>query len=274
MLEVCVLDGFQVRNGDVAVAVPEGFPRQILAQLVAHPTGMSTDRLTMALWGADASPTRRRCLQVHVSNLRRALLQWLPVTDTAVIHHSQSGGYRLDPTVISSDIERFRQHRAAVDALAADGMVEEAVDRGVAGLDMWGYGEPFDGIGSCAALHAVCDGLRRAHRDLSLQVGGLAMDCGRLTDARQILQDAVRREPLDEELAVRLMNCVVQLGTPGDALLVGNRLVTDLRRELSCSPGLPVVDLLRRIRLGDMGSASQARCRRPSPRPRCLLRLS
>ena len=69
-----ILGPLQVRSGDGPVSVGGAKPRAVLAMLLLHANEVvSNDRLIDALWGEQPPETALKALQVHVSQLRKAI---------------------------------------------------------------------------------------------------------------------------------------------------------------------------------------------------------
>ncbi len=99
-----VLGPLLVTHGQRIVRIPAGQPRQVLVLLLLHAgRTVGVDHLMSVLWEGDPPPSARKAVQVHVSQLRRALkdlpgvsLRWSPQ------------GYRLDVPDRSLDLQLFR----------------------------------------------------------------------------------------------------------------------------------------------------------------------
>src|SRR2546423_1643424 len=73
-LEFRVLGPLEIRSPARPVSLGGGKPRALLADLLIHLGQIvSVDRLIDDLWGAAAPATARHALEVHVSQLRKAL---------------------------------------------------------------------------------------------------------------------------------------------------------------------------------------------------------
>src|SRR3954449_12440882 len=75
------------------------------------PQGVPADRLVEALWGEEPPDTALKALQVHVSQLRKAL--------GAEVIRTRPPGYSLEVAPGELDLDRFRRMRDEAQAIAA-----------------------------------------------------------------------------------------------------------------------------------------------------------
>ena len=100
-----VLGPLLVTHEQRDVRIPAGQPRQMLALLLLNAgQTVSVDHLMSILWEGDPPASARKAVQVHVSQLRRALKD-LPGVE---LNWSRQG-YRLDIPPRSLDLQRFRE---------------------------------------------------------------------------------------------------------------------------------------------------------------------
>lgn len=100
-----LLGPLEVLRGGVPVELGPPKQRAVLAVLLLNRGRVvSTDRLIDALWGDDAPPSAVGSLQVHVSNLRRALRQDGATAPPIV---RRNPGYLLDVTSSDLDLTDF-----------------------------------------------------------------------------------------------------------------------------------------------------------------------
>src|SRR5271169_1621514 len=113
-----ILGALEVVDDGRTVAVTGAKPRALLATLLLHANEVvSVDRLTDALWGEDPPETAKNALQVHVSQLRKALGN--DVVDR------RGSGYAIDVASGDLDLARFEELRAEAGSLP----LAEAADR-------------------------------------------------------------------------------------------------------------------------------------------------
>lgn len=172
---------------------------------------VATSRLVDELWGEKPPPTAVKAVQVHVSQLRKALGEGVLVTEP--------GGYRLRVGQGALDQERFEslldQGRLH---LAADAP-REAGDALRAALAMW-RGPPLAGFEFDAwATNEIgrLEELRLTALELRLEAD-LAL--GRHAEAVGELAGLVRDHPLRESLRGLLMAALYRSGRQADALAV------------------------------------------------------
>src|SRR4029078_1972898 len=117
-MEFRILGPLEVRDGDRVLKLGGAKQRALLALLLFHANRVvSRDRLIDELWGGSPPDTASTALQVHVSQLRKAVGRDAIVT--------QAPGYlvRLEPGCL--DLERFEQLVADARVLGAEGSSEK-----------------------------------------------------------------------------------------------------------------------------------------------------
>src|SRR3982751_5893895 len=119
-----ILGPLEVLAPDGPVPLGGAKQRALLAVLLLHANeGGSTDRLIDALWGEEPPETAAKALQVHVSQLRKAL--------GADAIRTRPPGYSLDIGRDELDLERFRrllaEARAEADPARARDLLAEAL---------------------------------------------------------------------------------------------------------------------------------------------------
>ncbi len=213
--------------------------RALLALLLLHANEVvSRDRLIDELWQEDPPETARTALQVHVSQLRKAVGRDRILT--------QAPGYRAVVEPGELDLERFER-------LAADGADADALRSALA---LW-RGAPLAELGDDFAraergrleeqrLHTL---ERRIDADLAR---------GRHAALVPELEGLVREHPLREHLRGQLMLALYRCGRQADALEIyrdGRRL---LANELGLEPGAELRGLERAILAQDESLATPA----------------
>jgi DNA-binding SARP family transcriptional activator/glutamine cyclotransferase len=211
-------DGREIRLGGVK-------QRALLALLLLNPNRVvSRDRLIDELWETDPPETARTALQVHVSQLRKALGRERIVT--------QAPGYlvRVEPGEL--DLDRFEQ------LVAGDG---RDLDVSREALALWRGPLLADLDGSLARAERV----RLEEQRLAVFEQRIDGDLARGEHAQLVpeLEGLVQERPLREHLRGQLMLALYRCGRQADALVVyrqGRRLLDE---ELGLEPG----DDLRRL---------------------------
>ena len=156
---------------------------QLLAYLVTHPKGASTDKLLDVLWpDAPNQRAKKPTLQQCATELRRLIgIELLP--------RARDGWYR---TGVTSDEQRFVAHVADADAAGTD---DERAAHLRQALDLV-RGAPFD---AADWLWTMTDGLvtnsmQRIH-DAVHQLTGLEIDLGRYSDADGSAGQGIATDP-------------------------------------------------------------------------------
>ncbi|MGB3370120.1 MAG: BTAD domain-containing putative transcriptional regulator [Rhodococcus sp. (in: high G+C Gram-positive bacteria)] len=196
--------------------------RAVLARLVAAgPRVVSTDLLIEDLWAGDPPPRALGALQVHVSNLRRALEPNRPPRTPASVLVSAPPGYALNLPDESVDVWNFEH-------LLDTGADESAIQLWVDGP----YSEVADS--SWAKIEIIrLEHLRRGAVDRHAEN---LMRAGRFAAASADLEAVVREAP-DREESVRLLaTALYYSGRQADALSVLRRSRDYLADEMGVDP--------------------------------------
>jgi DNA-binding SARP family transcriptional activator len=249
-MEISVLGPLRVTIAGRLVALPAK-QRRLLAILAFQPNRtVSTDRLIVALWGEDASPTAIKTLQSHMFQLRRLL-----EPDTSAGEHgptivTDGRGYRLGVDPMAIDARNFEglleQGRVAsnADPHRAFGLLKEA-------LALWrgpGLAEVGDEPLATAEIERLGE-LRASAFDELIQIRlALADYDGVIPELRRELSES----PFREQLWASLMVALVRSGRKAEALLAYRDAKTAVRRELDVEPSYELQELATRIRDGDM----------------------
>jgi DNA-binding SARP family transcriptional activator/streptogramin lyase len=239
-LEFRVLGPLEVSDDGRPIALGGHKQRALLALLLLHANEVvSRDRLIDELWEADPPETARTALQVHISQLRKAVGRERIVT--------QAPGYRAVVEAGELDLERFEQ-------LLVDGADAAALREA---LGLW-RGTPLAELG---------DSFARAERGRLEEQRLLALErridadlaLGRHAELVPELEGLVREHPLREHLRGQLMLALYRCGRQADALDVyrqGHRLLSE---ELGLEPGEELRGLERAILTQDESLAAPAR---------------
>src|SRR3954447_5539960 len=139
-MDFAILGPLRVGGPDGAIEIRAPKQRALLAMLLLsyRDDAVSSARLIDVLWDEDPSPTAAKALQVHVSQLRRALGPENPIV-------TRPHGYTIDLEPGQLDLERFEtlaaQARHAEPAQAAELLREAlALFRGTPLVDAPLYG--------------------------------------------------------------------------------------------------------------------------------------
>jgi predicted ATPase/DNA-binding SARP family transcriptional activator len=236
---------FVGESGLVAVA---GKPGGVLALLaLAHGRPLSADVLIERVWSAEAPPTARASLQMHVTRLRRLIGPELIV--------SSANGYAL--SVPAEAIDSVRFERSTRDGLAAVARGEPEVALALLGgaLALWRGGPLLDfryedwalpEIARLEELHQAC---LEAQVEARIAVGRHAEVVGELAGL-------IERFPHHEGFRRQHMLALYRSGRQADALeayQAARRLMSD---ELGIDPSRELVDLERAILQQDASLAA------------------
>jgi len=224
LLEFRVLGSLEVSDDGRPIVIGGQKQRALLALLLLHANEVvSRERLIDELWETDPPETARTALQVHISQLRKALGRERIVT--------QAPGYRAAVGPGELDLERFEQ-------LTADGADRAALREALA---LW-RGAPLAELGDAYAR--MERGRLEEQRLLALERRIDAdLAHGRHADLVPELDGLVREHPLREYLRGQLMVALYRCGRQAEALDVyraGRRL---LDQELGLEPD----DALQRL---------------------------
>src|SRR5262245_9512229 len=225
-----ILGSFEVVTDDDR-DVPLGGAKQstVLAILLLRVGEViARDRLIDELWG-EAAPTRAAStLQVHISNLRKALGDGVIVT--------AGGGYRLERNAVELDADQFSELVAAGRAAVAAGDPGGAHALFVQALDLW-RGAPlaefvYEPFAQATITRLEEDRIAAIEDriDAMLAMGGDAALVGEL-------EGLVREHPLRERLRGQLMLALYRSGRQAEALEAYRQARDELVDELGLEPG-------------------------------------
>jgi DNA-binding SARP family transcriptional activator/tetratricopeptide (TPR) repeat protein len=245
-LEFCLLGPVVVRRDGVAVPVPRGRQRALLAVLLLNAGRVvSVAEIAETLWGTAPLPSASATVRNYVKRLRRVLEN----ADQARIL-TQSPGYvmRVDPGEL--DVSRFEVLLDGARGAARGGSWEAAADQARLALALW-RGEPLADVESEALA------LREVPRltELRLQAAELRIGAElRLGRPAAVIAEAERltaAHPLREHLHALLMLALYREGRQAEALAVYRRARRVLVAELGAEPGPELRELQRRILTSD-----------------------
>ena len=211
-----------------------------LASYAGHPA--SADGLIDSVWGDEPPSTVRASLQVHISQIRRALSN-IGLTDAI---ETEPGGYllRIDPGEV--DLVVFERWASDAAAAHAAGDEERCCDLAMAAFGLW-RGPVLTGAGSApyvGVLTARAEGERL--RLVPVATAG-AIASGRTAELLSVVEPLVAQRPYDEPLWASVARLLYALGRQVDAL---DRLATVrrvLRDELGLDPSPAIVELEHQI---------------------------
>jgi DNA-binding SARP family transcriptional activator/DNA-binding beta-propeller fold protein YncE len=202
--------------------------RALLALLLLHANAVvPRDRLIDEIWGDEPPETARTALQVHVSQLRKALGRERIET--------RAPGYRVRTEPDALDLERFERLVAEGRDALAGGDAERSADALREALALW-RGTPLAELGEVPFAQREClrlEELRLAALEERVEAD---LQLGRHARLVPELEGLVREHPLRERLRGQLMLALYRCGRQADALEVyrsGRRLLDE---ELGLQP--------------------------------------
>ena len=230
-MEFRILGPLQVL--DDGVDVPLGSPKEraLLAVLLLHQGAVvSRERLIAELWGESPPPTAEKALNVHVSQLRKALGRngAAPIT-------TRHPGYALAAGPEQLDAMRFEALVAEAQSRVAGGDVAAAAELLGDALVLW-RGPALDGIELASVGRHEVDRLDELR--LAAQMDRIDCDLARGVNEASIgeLEALVADHPLRERLRGQLMLALYRSGRQADALRCYRQARETLVGELGIEP--------------------------------------
>ncbi|WP_198680967.1 AfsR/SARP family transcriptional regulator [Lentzea terrae] len=235
-----VLGPLLVTHGQRDVRIAAGQPSQVLVLLLLHAgQTVSVDHLMSILWDGDPPASARKAVQVHVSQLRRALKD-LP----GVSLEWSRQGYRLDIPDRSLDLQLFRDAEDPDEALG--------YWRGPALAELTTNTQLANQLEE-ERLSAIERRVDKAIKD------------GRHHEVISELTGYVTEHPTRERLRGALMIALHRSGRQADALRVYDEGRRHLADELGLDPGQELKDLHAAILQGDIPAVPRELPARPEP---------
>src|SRR3954463_7972675 len=260
-MEFAILGPLRVSGPGGAIELRAPKQRALLAMLLLsyREEAVSSGRLIDVLWDEDPPPTANKALQVHVSQLRRALGPENPIV-------TRPAGYALELAPGQLDLERFEtlvaQARSAPPAEAAEHLREAlALFRGTPLADAPLYG-PAGGEAERLAELRVVALERRIDLDLEL---------GRDNELVSELEALTAEHPYRERFHGQLMRALYRAGRQADALEAYRRARHNLVEDLGLEPSRELQRLEAAILAQDPSldaPAAQPPAPKPAPAPR------
>ncbi|MEU0881940.1 BTAD domain-containing putative transcriptional regulator [Lentzea sp. NPDC005914] len=235
-----VLGPLLVTHGQRDVRISAGQPRQVLVLLLLHAgQTVSVDHLMSILWDGDPPASARKAVQVHVSQLRRALKD-LP----GVSLEWSRQGYRLDVPDRSLDLQLFREAEDPDEALSHW--------RGPA-------------LAELTTNTQLANQLEEERLSAIERRVDKAIKEGRHHEVVGELTGLVTEHPTRERLRGALMVALHHGGRQADALRVYDEGRRHLADELGLDPGQELKDLHAAILQGDIPAVPRELPARPEP---------
>jgi DNA-binding SARP family transcriptional activator/Flp pilus assembly protein TadD len=241
-LEFCLLGPLVVRCGGVALPVPQGRQRAVLAVLLLNAGRVvSVGEMAETLWGPSPLPSAPVTVRNYVKRLRRVLGD---ADQARILTRSPGYAIRVDPGEL--DVARFEVLLEGARGAARAGSWEMAADQARAALALW-RGEPLADVKSEALA------LREVPRlaELRLQAAELRIDAelrlGRHGVVIAELERMAAANPLREHLHALLMLALYRDGRQAEALAAYQHARRVLVAELGTEPGAELRELHRQI---------------------------
>jgi DNA-binding SARP family transcriptional activator/pimeloyl-ACP methyl ester carboxylesterase len=233
-----LLGPLAVFDGPAPLPIAAGKQRALLAVLLLHANRtVGREQLVDALWGEEVPESAQKMVQIHVSQLRKALPEARLLT--------RAPGYLLEVGDDEIDLARFERSVARARRALSDGQAEQA--RALLGeaLGLWRgralaeFSEPF-------ARHegARLEELRVAALEWRIE-SDLAL--GHHRDVVSELEALIVQHPLREQLRSQHMHALYRSGRHAEALASYQAFRRTLADELGMEPSAALRDLERQM---------------------------
>src|SRR4051794_9150582 len=233
-----ILGPLEVLAPDGPVALGGAKQRALLAVLLLRANEVvSTDRLVEALWGEEPPHTALKALQVHVSQLRKAL--------RADVIRTRPPGYSLELARDELDLDRFRRMHDEAQAVA-DAEPARARDLLAEALALW-RGQPLADL--TYAAFAQADIARLEEMRVAAIEDRIAADLalGRAPGLIAEVEPLIAAQPHRERLRAQLMLALYRSGRQAEALEAFRDARAVLTEELGIEPGRELRELHQAI---------------------------
>jgi predicted ATPase/DNA-binding SARP family transcriptional activator len=253
-MEFRVLGPLEVADDGRTLQVPGGKARALLAILLLNANRVvSTDRLIDLMWGDEPPATADKALQVHISQLRKALSPDDPGSSPI---KTRPPGYLLALEARLLDLLYFSELVDEGRRAAGMGDVRLAAERLHAALALW-RGSPLSDFTFEPFAHTEIARLEELRLEATEERVEADLELGRHAEVVAELEMLVRDHPLRERLRAHLILALYRCGRQADALAIydeGRRILGD---ELGIDPGPALQKLHRRILEQDRGLEPQ-----------------
>jgi predicted ATPase/DNA-binding SARP family transcriptional activator len=231
-----VLGPLLVQDTRGPVTLASAKQRALLAILLLEtPHVVPAERLIDELWGDEPPPTATKALQVHISQLRRALGPDQPIV-------TLPSGYALHIDRSDLDLHRFDALLAKARRLRTEGDLDGALAALQVALGLW-RGPPLADVTlfgpsahEASRLEGLCAVAQEERMELELARGGGA-------ELVPELEGLVNSDPYREHMHALLMLAFYRAGRQADALEAFQRARHLLTEDLGLDPGPELVRL-------------------------------
>jgi DNA-binding SARP family transcriptional activator len=241
MMAIRCLGPFEISRGDAQMRTGwKSKGRELLAYLVANPSGAPKERIIDELW-PEVDPKTAAARFDRYATLVRSLARGTEDSQMYVERVGESS-YRLEQRAWWVDAWEFG-------SLVADAERSDDADQAMAGfrdaLTLY-RGEFCDD-----AYYPWLEGVRERFRNLFVETSGrlayLLADTGRPDEALSVLDRAIQADPVCEDLVRRAMVVEAQLGRRAAALTRYRNLEITLDEELGVEPDPETQDVVHQL---------------------------
>lgn len=242
---------------DTEIELHSDLQQRLLARLAcASGALVSRAELVDVLWPRDPPRTAVELLSSHVARLRTAVAPYVDRPD-ALIPRSE-GGYRLDPTLIRTDVTELAT--AAV-ALRDDRSTAALADarRSLAVFDRSTQEPSPDQLWWIEAVDRAWDDLRRVLAALLDADSHASVPAGRWDDLLPFIALLADHRPFDEPVLAWRIEALVRTRRVAESLLLTDAVRRRLVDELGADPG-PELDEAFRLALSSSAGRAADEC--------------
>ena len=231
-----ILGPLEARDGGRAVALGGSKQRALLALLLLHANEtLTADRVIDELWGERPPVTAGKALQVHVSNLRKALAGGKgDGAEGVVLTRDRGYELRLDPERL--DARRFERLLTEGRGELAGGHPDRAATVLEEALGIW-RGPPLTDVADEAFAQPEIGRLEELRVDAEELLGETKLALGRHAEVVERLGRLVVEYPYREGLRAQLMLALYRCDRQADALQAYQDARRELVDELGIEPG-------------------------------------
>jgi predicted ATPase/DNA-binding SARP family transcriptional activator len=236
-MDFAILGPLRVGGPDGAIEIRAPKQRALLAMLLLsyRDDAVSSARLIDVLWDEDPPPTAAKALQVHVSQLRRALGQGNPIV-------TRANGYSMDLEPDALDLARFE----TLVAQSRNAQPEEAVEQLRRALAEF-RGPPLDDAPLYGPAASEADRLTELRLAALERRVELDLQLGRDRELVGELERLTAEHPYRERFHGQLMLALYRSGRQADALDVYRRARHLLIEDMGLDPSRELQKLERQI---------------------------
>ncbi len=237
-LEYRVLGPLEIMRGPERLALGPARQRAVLGMLLLrHGEVVSSEAIIEGIWGEDPPPSARAVVQVHVSNLRKMLVEG-GRADALV---TRAPGYVLDLGTDTLDLDRSRQLASDARSAAAGSNAAKASELFRAALGLW-RGEPFADLDEPFA-EAERAGLEELRLTMLEECIETDLTLGRHASLIPELDRLTTVYPYRERLVALLMLALYRSNRQADALAAYRTTRARFSEELGIDPSTTLQDL-------------------------------